>query len=430
MPTLWSRKCSIIVCLATAVYGLGGGINKDVIRSAKKARRDMDATGNIVEARTLEEERAKAARRKRVLDELKADVAPDSHLEIQALQQEAEEEQGHQMREARTDSERELVGRRDEKLLMRREKRLEKRTETEAHFEDDSEHESESLMEEASDSTESSDAAQRARIVALRKRNRRAESGRYRSLEESVDRKTSRDGNGCRTGKEEFYGGLCYRKCPKFRFNSQGDGNAAFSNRIGPNACQKTVCNPATEDEFGGKCYKACSDLVKHYTIRKGPTKCGAPEGNTHRDSGSYNTGFGPGNAPIDIVDVAGPDCGGNAAGAVSTKKTECCLGYNTNDDDTRPSQCPYQPNLGECHEAMLGKNDILYRGCQRKTRSGRTCQRWNSQTPHAHSNTPINKPGEGVTSNYCRNPDHDMTIWCYTMDPNKRFEWCDALNY
>lgn len=387
MPTIWSRKCGVIVCLATAVYGLGG-INQNVIRTEKKARGDvLDATGDIAEARKLQEERAKAARRKQVLDELKADVSPDSHLEIQSLQEGAEEEQGHQMREARTASEKELVGRRDGKPLMRRENmqenrvaRIEGSAETEVRFVDNGGDESESLMEGV-----------------------------------------NRDSDGCVAGKEELFGGLCYKKCPVFKFDSQGGGNAGYSSRLGPDACAKTVCNPTTEDEFDGKCYKACSDLIKHYVVRKGPTKCYKSEMNAHSTSNSYNTGFGPGNSPIDIVDVSGPSCKGTQS---------CCLGYNANDDSTRPNMCPYEPNKGECHEALLGTKDILYRGCQRKTRSGRTCQRWNSQTPHAHSNKPTDKPNEGLTSNYCRNPDHDMTIWCYTTDPKKRFEWCDPLHY
>ena len=27
---------------------------------------------------------------------------------------------------------------------------------------------------------------------------------------------------------------------------------------------------------------------------------------------------------------------------------------------------------------------------------------------------------------NKCRNPDHDDTIWCYTTDPDQRWEFCD----
>ena len=37
--------------------------------------------------------------------------------------------------------------------------------------------------------------------------------------------------------------------------------------------------------------------------------------------------------------------------------------------------------------------------------------------------------------SNFCRNPDNGQDVWCYTTDPNTRWEYCDVnlcseLNY
>ncbi|CAH1250958.1 LPA [Branchiostoma lanceolatum] len=56
-------------------------------------------------------------------------------------------------------------------------------------------------------------------------------------------------------------------------------------------------------------------------------------------------------------------------------------------------------------------------------------CQRWDSQTPHGHTRTPANYPSSGLehAQNYCRNPDNATRIWCFTMDPMKRWEWCDV---
>ena len=69
------------------------------------------------------------------------------------------------------------------------------------------------------------------------------------------------------------------------------------------------------------------------------------------------------------------------------------------------------------------------YRGHQTHARSGVECQRWTSQTPHEHSRTNENYPGAGLGDhNYCRNPDSETGIWCYTMDSGNRWELCDPI--
>ena len=78
------------------------------------------------------------------------------------------------------------------------------------------------------------------------------------------------------------------------------------------------------------------------------------------------------------------------------------------------------------CDETLSGEKDTGYRGCQAQTRSGKTCQSWDSQTPHGHK-IEVGKKGVG-DHNYCRNPDGEDTIWCYTTDPEKRWEYCDPL--
>merc|ERR1712166_856445 len=81
------------------------------------------------------------------------------------------------------------------------------------------------------------------------------------------------------------------------------------------------------------------------------------------------------------------------------------------------------------CDETLRGSGDAGYRGCQSVTKSGRKCQGWWKQSPHEHSaNTPENNPNDDLASNYCRNPDGEDTIWCYTMDDGKRWEECNPL--
>ncbi|XP_019637840.1 PREDICTED: uncharacterized protein LOC109480124 [Branchiostoma belcheri] len=65
------------------------------------------------------------------------------------------------------------------------------------------------------------------------------------------------------------------------------------------------------------------------------------------------------------------------------------------------------------------------YRGTVSVTVTGTTCQRWDSQTPHDHHRTAENYPSSGLEQNYCRNPDAEPTVWCYTTDPDTRWGYC-----
>jgi len=61
------------------------------------------------------------------------------------------------------------------------------------------------------------------------------------------------------------------------------------------------------------------------------------------------------------------------------------------------------------------------YKGPIAKTKSGLTCQRWDSQKPHKHRFKELSEE-----KNFCRNPDDYPEPWCYTTDPKKRFEPCE----
>jgi hypothetical protein len=77
--------------------------------------------------------------------------------------------------------------------------------------------------------------------------------------------------------------------------------------------------------------------------------------------------------------------------------------------------------------EAMTG-NGADYRGVQHTTESGKTCQSWSAQSPHNHSTTPANYNSSGLTKNYCRNPESAPSIWCFTTDPDVRWELCKPI--
>ncbi|GCC26663.1 hypothetical protein chiPu_0005081 [Chiloscyllium punctatum] len=83
-------------------------------------------------------------------------------------------------------------------------------------------------------------------------------------------------------------------------------------------------------------------------------------------------------------------------------------------------------PPVEEETNCYTGKGQ-KYRGTERTTVSGRICQRWDTQTPHVHSRTPENYPCKGLEHNYCRNPDNEKEPWCYTTDPDTRWEYCQA---
>ena len=64
------------------------------------------------------------------------------------------------------------------------------------------------------------------------------------------------------------------------------------------------------------------------------------------------------------------------------------------------------------------GRGQEEYSGTIATTQSGYTCQRWDSQEPHDHNFSDLEE-------NYCRNPDGEPRAWCYTTDPDKRWELC-----
>ncbi|XP_045177663.2 plasminogen-like [Mercenaria mercenaria] len=97
-----------------------------------------------------------------------------------------------------------------------------------------------------------------------------------------------------------------------------------------------------------------------------------------------------------------------NTTYTISGCKDCCCQSR-----DCHPSECP------EC-----------YSGTWHRAVSGRECQRWDSQEPHKHKFNEIKmfrrEKTVAAAHNYCRDPSESGYLWCYTMDPNQRWEKCD----
>mmetsp|Transcript_34458 Transcript_34458/g.60578 ORF Transcript_34458/g.60578 Transcript_34458/m.60578 type:complete len:906 (+) Transcript_34458:502-3219(+) len=104
--------------------------------------------------------------------------------------------------------------------------------------------------------------------------------------------------------------------------------------------------------------------------------------------------------------------------------------------------ECDADPKVCGCPHLQLSD----YRGSMNVTLSNYTCQRWDSQSPHAHSHSPqdyvdiivdTNATANSTTTsttatyleeNYCRNIDNDPNgAWCYTTDPTTRFNYCSV---
>ena len=73
---------------------------------------------------------------------------------------------------------------------------------------------------------------------------------------------------------------------------------------------------------------------------------------------------------------------------------------------------------------------------CQTKTKKGVLCQKWTSKTPNEPSSENWKYAQEKTHGlgdhNYCRNPDGEKTIYCYTMEAGtfgtSNWDYCEPL--
>ncbi|OII77852.1 thrombospondin type 1 domain-containing protein [Cryptosporidium andersoni] len=91
---------------------------------------------------------------------------------------------------------------------------------------------------------------------------------------------------------------------------------------------------------------------------------------------------------------------------------------------------CIYNPK--KCNEELAGTNGLLYRGCQKFTRSGQECVNWlDIDFPAFNYLASIEYSGIG-NHNYCRNPISNSsnvpTIWCYVSTNPLIPQLCDPI--
>ncbi|XP_034556150.1 plasminogen [Notolabrus celidotus] len=86
------------------------------------------------------------------------------------------------------------------------------------------------------------------------------------------------------------------------------------------------------------------------------------------------------------------------------------------------PDDAVVPPEEEDCYQG----SGASYRGITSETISGKRCQTWSSMSPHSHTKTPVNFPNADLRRNLCRNPDNDKAPWCFTTDPQTRWEYCN----
>jgi len=135
---------------------------------------------------------------------------------------------------------------------------------------------------------------------------------------------------------------------------------------------------------------------------------------------------------PVGVNEECVPDCGENAiCKGIVRGQPDCECKEGCKGDPFKKCDCDLPNPANEtqadpgtsCNESTKCYYKDLkvkrYDGCISTTASGKSCQAWASTVPHNHTYTHLSLEG-----NYCRTDDHTGP-WCYTTDPNKKWEDC-----
>ena len=197
--------------------------------------------------------------------------------------------------------------------------------------------------------------------------------------------------------------------------------------------CKSGLCNKVNNELIQTQ-VKTCSEKDENGVVKCSWKKSGTPD-SVELELGNKISFQGPATIGLDIIDSQG-----NKESLTVFKDQELLHTFNTSGTFTIQNRDPNEEkrkaseitvNVKEPAVAQrpspgtYGKGNKDYRGTINTTLSGLQCQRWDSQSPQKHSNTPAKKPNSGLIENYCRNPDGETNIWCYTTDENKRWELC-----
>jgi hypothetical protein len=78
--------------------------------------------------------------------------------------------------------------------------------------------------------------------------------------------------------------------------------------------------------------------------------------------------------------------------------------------------------------ECFAEPKGLDYRGRVASTEKGFACQAWSDQFPHQHAKTHLHFPAAGLGGHrFCRNPDGEMSPYCFTTDPVMRWDYCNV---